>query len=111
MSVGYSPFQMLKHFTTLTQATSIGFKSIPYYKYLLLYVDFNPTASLNPILRFNNDSAANYSNRASVDSAADTTSTAATSIQIGATNTSPQQCAIFIINTPSNEKLLISWNV
>src|SRR2546427_9501019 len=95
--------RMLANVFYINQTSLLSLKNLPIYKYLTIEVSITQTASLAPLMRFNNDGGANYANRLSNDGAADSSTGSDTSVAIGATDTAPQFITIFIVNLPNKE--------
>jgi hypothetical protein len=97
--------------TTLSATSdTITISSFTAKKYLKIYYSLLPSGQINPAIRFNNDSAANYSSRFSPNGGgSDTTSTGQTSnfIDTGGGVTVPIYGSIEVVNISSQEKL--SW--
>jgi hypothetical protein len=92
--------------TTLSGAADvITVSGIPTRKYLMVVSNLYPSGSISSSLRFNNDSANNYSARDSGNGGADTTRTSQSSISVGASN-SEMFTQHFIRNVSNKEKVV-----
>lgn len=96
--------------TTLAIAgDTISVTSLPARKHLKLIITVTDTGgTVSGVIRFNNDSSANYSRRYSVNGAADTTETSQTSILANSvTAANPQKTIMEIFNIGTDEKICI----
>jgi hypothetical protein len=96
--------------TTLTTAgDTITVSSITAKKYLMVLVTTLSTGgTTNAIMRFNNDSGANYASRSSANGGVDGTAGSATSMGLSVTASATTRVSrIEILNIPSAEKLMI----
>ena len=93
--------------TTLSSASSsMSVASLPARDYLMVIVNVNKTAIQSLIMRFNNDSSANYAHRRELNGAADNTSVSGTSIEVSP-NYALQVNTVIYINNFGSEKLTI----
>lgn len=94
--------------TTLGVAgDTISVTGLPARKYLMILVSVVPTGgTIRPNIRFNNDTANNYSNRNSTNGAADTTSISQSAIQPVSAANQTQMLTAEILNISAQEKLL-----
>lgn len=99
--------------TLASTGTTITVSSIPARRFLRLIVLGLPSgATIDPLLRFNNDSANNYAQRLSENGAADTTSAPRSGISMGAAAATNIFFGIIeVINVSSSEKIVISHSV
>ncbi len=92
--------------TTLTVAgDTITVSSIPARKYLRVIIYTTNSGQISQLLRFNNDSAANYSYTTSSLGAADTSTVSSTGVSITGGATYQMYTTIEIMNTATLEKI------
>lgn len=95
--------------TTLGVAgNSITITTLPVKKYLKIYIYASATGgTINATMRFNNDSATNYSNRSSANGAADGTGVSSTTMGMSATaSTNSRFIECYVLNISAIEKLV-----
>ena len=85
---------------------TLTLSSIPARKYLFLELHVIASGNLGCVMRFNNDSAANYSNRRSLNGAADGTSVSQTSLDLMNQTSTTRFQSMHIINVAAQEKII-----
>lgn len=105
-------FIELKRTTLGSPGDTISVTPIPVRQKLRIVISLVASGVIDPILRFNNDSSANYSLRASVNGAADVISTSGTSIGLaGSSGAYPYIIVIEVLNIATQEKIFNSRTV
>lgn len=97
-------YQILKEVTLGTAGDTISATSIPFRNFYKVLVIAPGSGSTTLLLRFNNDTGANYGTRYSANGGADANTSGASSIILATAETSGKFAAIDVMNIPSHGK-------
>ena len=97
--------------TSASDQISSGTITAKKYLWIQYYIKADTASDVTGLLRFNNDSSANYANRYSLNGGADSSRINRTYIDSTSGNNNPVFVNAFIVNNASNEKLVIGHSV